>query len=103
MLVDHLGDRSDTDRPERPRTGPDADPEATAALERLISALELARYARPGTTVPSTGLADDARTCSASLEAGVTSRVALRARWLPTSLWQRPTRHQVDKNDLVGV
>ena len=55
VLVDHLGDRSDldnSDRPERPRTGPDADPEATSALERLVAALERTRYARPGSPVP---------------------------------------------------
>ncbi|WP_322936559.1 transglutaminase family protein [Nocardioides bizhenqiangii] len=103
FLVDHLGDRSDSDRPERPRTGPDADPEAAAALERLVSALELARYARPGSAVPDVALADDARTCCASLEAGVTRRVALRARWLPRSLWQRSTRDSVDHDQLVGV
>ena len=90
VLVDHLGDRTDTDRPERPRTGPDADPEAAAALERLVAALELARYARPGSAVPPAGLADDARTCCASLEAGRHRRVALRAPVAAALLWQRP-------------
>ncbi|KAA1417927.1 transglutaminase domain-containing protein [Nocardioides humilatus] len=102
-LVSHLGDRSDDDRPERPRTGPDADPEATMALERIISALELARYARPGSSVPPPGLADDALTCIASLEAGVTPSVATRARWLPRSVWQRPVRAVASDDDLVDA
>jgi transglutaminase-like putative cysteine protease len=102
VLVGHLGNRADTRRPERPRTGPDEDPEATSALERLVSALELARYARPGSTVPAGGLADDARICMASLEAGVTRRVARRATWLPRSLWARGTT-RVERGDLVSV
>ncbi len=102
VVVEHLGDRAATDRAERPRTGPDADPGATAALERLVAALERARYARPGSVAPG-GLAEDARTCCASLEAGVTRRVARRARWLPRSLWQRPTRDPADRGQLIDV
>jgi len=102
VLVGHLGDRSDTDRPERPRTGADADPEAASALERLVAALEVARYARPGSAVPAaTGLADDVLTVGASLEAGVVRSVAVRARWLPRSVWQRPAPNTAD--DLVSV
>jgi len=101
VLVDHLGDRSDTDRPERPRTGPDTDPEAASALERLVAALEVTRYARPGSSVPSAGLAADAQTCCASLAAGVAPRAALRARWLPRSLWQRTKRRGADQVNLV--
>ncbi len=102
VMVDHLGDRVATDRPERPRTGPEVDPEAASALERMVAALELSRYARPGSTVPS-GLADDARTCCASLEAGVTRRVARRARWLPRSVWQRSPQQPADRDQLAGV
>lgn len=103
ILVDHLGDRSDDDRPDRPRTGPDADPEAASALERLVAALELARYARPGSAVPSPELAADARTCCTSLEAGVTRGVALRARWLPRSLWQRSPDARMVQGELPAV
>jgi transglutaminase-like putative cysteine protease len=103
-LVDHLGDRSDANRPERPRTGPDADPDAASAMERLVAALELARYARPGSTVPPPRLADDASACCASLEAGVTRSVALRARWLPRSVWQRTPRDRADREEeLAGA
>ncbi|PWN03571.1 hypothetical protein DJ010_05550 [Nocardioides silvaticus] len=102
-IVDHLGDRSDVNRPERPRTGADADPEAAAALERLVAALEVARYARPGSPVPSANLADDVELCAASLEAGVTRRAARRARWLPASLWQRPARNTSKSDDLVNA
>jgi hypothetical protein len=102
-LVDHFGDRADTARPERPRTGPDADPEATAALERLVAAIEVARYARPGSIVPSAGLAADAQVCCASLEAGVARSAALRARWLPRSAWQRRSMERAEAADLINV
>ncbi|WP_183094091.1 transglutaminase family protein [Nocardioides stalactiti] len=102
VLVEHLGERGATDRPERPRTGPDADPEAASALERAVVAIEHARYARPGTTTPPPGLAEDVRICCASLEAGVTRRIGLRARWLPPSLTRRG-RTNADQEDLVGV
>ena len=102
-LVGHLADRGDTDRPERPRTGPEADPDATMALERIVAHLELARYGRPGTAVTPTGLADDTRACIASLEAGVTRRTLWRARWLPRSAWQRRAREVARADDLVGV
>lgn len=103
VLVDHLGDRGDHERPERPRTGPDADPEAASAMERVVAALELARYARPGSTVPPAGLADDARVSCASLEAGVTRSVALRARWLPRSVWTRAPRETAEQDELVDA
>lgn len=103
VLVGHLAARDDPDRPERPRTGPDADPDATIALERIIAALELARYARPGTAGAPAGLADDTRTCIASLEAGVTRSALWKARWLPRSAWQRQPREVADHDDLVGV
>lgn len=106
IVVEHLGDRFDPDRPERPRTGPDADPRATQALERLVAALERERYARPGSTVRSSALAEDVRACCASLAAGVTPRTGRRARWLPRSLWRQHGRASApssDQDDLVGV
>ncbi len=103
VLVDHLGDRSDTARPERPRTGPDADPQATAALERLVAAIEVARYARPGSIAPAPGLAADVQSCCDSLEAGATRGVALRARWLPRSAWQRQSSERAEHDHLVGA
>jgi len=103
VLVDHLGDRGATDRQERPRTGPDADPAAASAMERVVAAIELARYARPGSAVPPAGLGDDARACCASLEAGVTRSVSLRARWLPRSVFRRPPRDPAEHDELVGA
>ncbi|MEZ0580991.1 transglutaminaseTgpA domain-containing protein [Nocardioides sp. MH1] len=107
VLVEHLGDRTDPNRPERPRTGPDADPEAAMALERVVAALELVRYARPGSTVPSPGLADDARTCVASLEAGAARGAVVRARWLPRSIGRSGGRRSIGdtarEEERVGV
>lgn len=90
FLLDHLA--APTDHPaERPRTGPDAAPEAAAALEHLVLAVERARYARPGAlaTLERTSLADDGAMVVAALEAGVTPRARRRAKWLPLSVWRR--------------
>ncbi|TNM45125.1 transglutaminase domain-containing protein [Nocardioides albidus] len=79
------------DPAERPRTGPDAAPEAAAALERLVLAVERARYARPGAvaTLERTSVAEDGALVIAALEAGVSPRARRRARWIPRSVWRR--------------
>lgn len=66
------------------------------ALERVVDAVERARYARPGSPVPE-GLADDGATCVAALETGVTPRVRRRALWLPRSLWGPSVRSSYDE------
>ncbi|MBM7515337.1 transglutaminase family protein [Nocardioides nitrophenolicus] len=90
FLLDHLA--SPTDHPaERPRTGPDAAPEAAAALDRLVLAVEQTRYARPGAvaTLERSSVAADGALVVAALEAGVTPRARRRARWVPLSVWRR--------------
>ncbi|WGX99949.1 DUF3488 and transglutaminase-like domain-containing protein [Nocardioides sp. QY071] len=90
FLLGHLA--TPTDRPaERPRTGPEAAPEAADALERLVLAVEHARYARPGAvaTLERTSVAEDGALVLAALEAGVTPRARRRARWVPMSVWRR--------------
>jgi hypothetical protein len=72
--------------------GPDAAPEATRALHRLVRLVERARYART--------LADDATTreqvtrdldaCVAALRAGAGRQRRTRAAWLPASLFAQP-------------
>lgn len=71
------------------------------ALERVLDAVERARYARPGSAVPE-GLADDGATCVAALEAGVTSRVRRRAKWLPKSLWSGSLRSSYDEGRVAA-
>ena len=68
--------------------GPDADPEATAALGRLISLVERARYARtldPG-SVSAEQVHTDVAACVQALRAGAGRRRRLVATWLPASL-----------------
>lgn len=90
VLVDHLADANGPVE-ERPRTGPDAAPEAAEALERLVLHVERARYARPGAvaTVERSTLSGDAEAVAAALTAGVTPRERRRAQWMPRSVWKR--------------
>jgi transglutaminase-like putative cysteine protease len=75
--------------------GPDANPEATAALERLVHRVELARYARPGAAEQPPDeqtiaeVRRDLDLCLAALTAGAAARQRRRATWLPASLWSR--------------
>lgn len=71
------------------------------ALERVLHAVERARYARPGSAVPD-GLAEDGATCVAALEAGVTPRVRRRAKWLPRSLWRAGLRSSYERETVAA-
>lgn len=74
--------------------GEDADPDATAALDRIVQFLERARFAR---SIGDAGRrsAEEARadvaSCLAAMEAGAGGRQRRRAHWLPMSLLP-PTR-----------
>lgn len=72
----------------RPAHGPERDPAATAALDRLVAQLERVRYARAHAVEPGS-LADDVRAVTAALVAGAGPRLRRRARWLPASAFQR--------------
>ena len=77
---------------ERPRRGPAVAGAALAALDRVVTAVELARYsARPVPGDP-TALRRDAETCTSSLLAGLPRRARRRAVWLPRSVLRRPSR-----------
>lgn len=80
----------------RPATGPAAAPEAADALERIVHAVEQARYRHPEAgatgglaTRTRTDLTQDASAVIAALEAGVSARSRRRARWAPRSVWRR--------------
>jgi len=68
--------------------GPDADPEATESLRRLVDLVERARYARrlPGGDITVEGVRADVERCVESLRAGAGKRRRTRATWLPASL-----------------
>lgn len=75
------------DAPVRPARGPETNPEATAALDDIVFALEQSWYAPPG---PVIGTVDEMRAaaekCIDALRAGVSPSVRRRAEWLPASL-----------------
>jgi hypothetical protein len=68
--------------------GADADPEATAALHRLLLLIERARYSRslPHDAVTEEQVRSDVAACVAAMRAGAGSRRRTRAVWLPASL-----------------
>jgi transglutaminase-like putative cysteine protease len=68
--------------------GPDADPDATAALHRLVALLERARYARflPAGATTLERVRADVEACAEALRAGSGPRRRRRAAWFPVSL-----------------
>lgn len=66
------------------RSGADADPEATDALERLVRFVERSRYARSAETPP--GLRADLERCVEALRNGASRQRRFWAAWLPASL-----------------
>ena len=71
--------------------GQGANPEAEAALTRLIELVERARYARslPPDAAEAAAVRADLKTCVEALEAGAGGRRRAKATWLPASLWTR--------------
>ena len=88
VLVRWFGAPPDEFTPERPRRGPDTNPVAVEALERIVLALELSRYAErePG---PDGSWSADVEHCVLALTGGTTARVRRRAEWWPRSLFTR--------------
>ena len=88
VLVQRFGAPPDEHTPARPRRGPEVNPDAVDALDRIVLALEVARYAErePG---PAGSWAGDVETCVLALAGSSTVRARRRAEWLPRSLWAR--------------
>lgn len=88
VLVRWFGAPPDGHTPERPRRGPEVNPDAVDALDRVVLALELSRYAErePG---PAGSWAADVETCVLALTGGATLRARRRAEWWPRSLFVR--------------
>nr|WP_253945074.1 DUF3488 and transglutaminase-like domain-containing protein [Nocardioides sp. zg-DK7169] len=89
VLLDRLGNPGGPDADERPRHGPQVAPEAAAALDGVVRAVEHSRYARPGT--PVAGVRADAETCLAALENGAPRNARRRAAWWPRTVFTRRT------------
>ncbi len=75
-----------SDRPDRPRRGREQAPEAAAALDRLVGALEHSRYSRNPETFTAERFRPDAELVEQALAAGVTRREVRRAAWWPASV-----------------
>jgi transglutaminase-like putative cysteine protease len=82
----------EADRAERPRRGRELAPDGAAALDRVVLELEESRYARTVPLGDSEARAADVAAVEEALVAGVSPRVAGRARRWPRSL--RPAPHR---------
>jgi transglutaminase-like putative cysteine protease len=87
-LVQLFGAPRDEFTPERPRRGPDTNPDAVFALDRIVHALELLRYARADGTEPGTWRAE-MQTCVEALYGGAPGRARRAAVWWPRSVFVR--------------
>lgn len=77
----------------RPVHGRDTSPEATAALDRLVRAVEIERYAPRPLEVTAEELRIDVATCVTALRNGVSERSRRRADWLPSSVGRSRNRN----------
>lgn len=80
---------------QRPARGASLAPLATAALDRIVTELELLRYSQHRPSSGGTELRLDTDTVVAALVDGSTPAARRRGRWLPRSLWRRRPRTQV--------
>ena len=89
-LVQLFGAPRDEFTPERPRRGPDTNPDAVLALDRIVHSLERLRYARSDGTEPGTWRAE-MQTCVEALYGGAPKRARRAADWWPRSVFSRRT------------
>jgi hypothetical protein len=69
--------------------GPQANPDAARALERVVRDVELARYSRASSVMagrPAEAVLSDVDVCAEALHAGATKKRRRLATWLPASL-----------------
>jgi len=90
LLSEHFAAPRGPDSPERPARGADTNPEAVSAVESIVAALELSRYAPPGAAGSDAGQMRAAgETCAEALRAGTHRRALRRATWWPRSVLSR--------------
>jgi hypothetical protein len=89
-IAQHLGQPVGPRSPERPPRGAHVAPEASAALDRLVLAVEELRYGRPDTQRPVPGVLEDTRVVIDALWGGASPRERRLAAWWPASLTRRP-------------
>ena len=87
--------------PERPRRGPEVNPDAVDALDRIVLALELRRYAErePGASRVLVGRRGDLR--ASRWSAARPLRARRRAEWWPRSVFvrERPSSRRADGDE----
>ena len=88
-LVQLFGGPRDEFTPERPRRGPDTNPDAVFALDRIVHSLERLRYARDDGSEAGTWRAE-MQTCVEALYGGAPRRARRTADWWPRSVFSRP-------------
>jgi len=88
LLVRWFGAPPDEFTPERPRRGPDTNPVAVDALDRIVLALELSRYAERDPGADGSWSADT-EACVLALTGGTTQKARRRAEWWPRSVFAR--------------
>ena len=88
-LVQLFGAPRDEFTPERPRRGPDTNPDAVFALDRIVHSLERLRYARDDGSEAGTWRAE-MQTCVEALYGGAPKRARRTADWWPRSVFNRP-------------
>ncbi len=88
-LVQLFGAPRDEFTPERPRRGPDTNPDAVFALDRIVHSLERLRYARDDGSEAGTWRAE-MQTCVEALYGGAPKRARRAADWWPRSVFNRP-------------
>ena len=87
-LVQLFGAPRDDFTPERPRRGPDTNPDAVFALDRIVHSLERLRYARDDGSEAGTWRAE-MQTCVEALYGGAPKRARRTADWWPRSVFNR--------------
>ncbi|WP_028650611.1 transglutaminaseTgpA domain-containing protein [Nocardioides halotolerans] len=87
-LVQLFGAPRDDYTPERPRRGPDTNPDAVVALDRIVHSLERLRYARNDGSEHGTWRAE-MQTCVEALHGGAPKRARRAASWWPRSVFVR--------------
>jgi transglutaminase-like putative cysteine protease len=87
-LVQLFGAPRDEYTPDRPRRGPDTNPDAVFALDRIVHSLERLRYARPTGEEAGTWRAE-MQTCVEALYGGAPKRARRAADWWPRSVFSR--------------
>ncbi len=87
-LVQLFGAPRDEFTPERPRRGPETNPDAVFALDRIVHSLERLRYARDDGSEAGTWRAE-MQTCVEALYGGAPKRARRTADWWPRSVFNR--------------